>query len=303
MRVLILTRQPRGGVATFARAISDAATDAGHTTFHLDAIDWMPRETGRPHDRATSAKLRERATGYDAVIAMNYRCAWACAEALGKKKPWIYIAYDLLPTTSSELMDRLNQARCGFSPSRNGRTILESAWAHRVRDLRPWLPKGPLAAREISAQPLIAVLGTRLSSGEKERARDHVRRAADRLGPIELKFTCDEPDRESALRLVASAHLALQPLSGRSFSFGVLEALTMGVPTLVRDRGGLGEMIEHRYSGLLYDDADQLSDSVASALQAPLLLESISEAARHRAEDYFRKSESVETLLKTLAAL
>jgi glycosyltransferase involved in cell wall biosynthesis len=62
----------------------------------------------------------------------------------------------------------------------------------------------------------------------------------------------------------------------------VLEAMAHGKPVIGSDRGGIGEMIEHRYNGLLYPaiDADALADRIRTLADQPSMAATLGDNGR-----------------------
>ena len=89
-------------------------------------------------------------------------------------------------------------------------------------------------------------------------------------------------DKQLILR---AADLVVVPARVAGFSMVALEAMSLGTPSLVRRAGGLAEIVDERFSGLCFEDDEDLSRFLASGLQATITLESMRNACRVRFEE------------------
>jgi glycosyltransferase involved in cell wall biosynthesis len=73
--------------------------------------------------------------------------------------------------------------------------------------------------------------------------------------------------------------------------FGVvfLEAMAMKKPVIALDSGGVGQVVDHRRSGLLSQphDIDQLAANIVTLIEDAALRQTMGDYARSRLEQYF----------------
>jgi glycosyltransferase involved in cell wall biosynthesis len=75
------------------------------------------------------------------------------------------------------------------------------------------------------------------------------------------------------------------------------EAMAMGKPVIVADRGMLSELVDHEVSGLVVKDtSDGLAQAVLQLLRIPELTESLGRVAYQKAHDEFRLDRQVEAV-------
>jgi len=75
------------------------------------------------------------------------------------------------------------------------------------------------------------------------------------------------------------------------------EAMAMGRPVIVADRGMLPELVDHEVSGLVVKDtAQDLAQGVLRLLRHPDLRESFGKAAHEKAHHEFRLDRQVEAV-------
>jgi glycosyltransferase involved in cell wall biosynthesis len=120
---------------------------------------------------------------------------------------------------------------------------------------------------------------------------------ADELGlsgVVELRAPPE--DRLNAMR---SAAVFVHPSWADSFPYSILEAMSLGLPIVASDVGGIGEAIEHGSSGVLARprDAAGLGLAVSSLLADPDRAAALGTAARARVETCFTVDRMVEGIL------
>ena len=95
--------------------------------------------------------------------------------------------------------------------------------------------------------------------------------------------------QENVNELLALSDLMLMPSEMESFGLAALEAMACRVPAVATRVGGVPELIENGANGLLYEvgDVDGMAAGAISILSDPALLERMSTAARHTAQDHF----------------
>ncbi|MBS1704857.1 MAG: glycosyltransferase [Armatimonadetes bacterium] len=289
MNVLFLHRASKSSQRTWVRWLAAGLESIGHHIEILDADDWMPMPTGKQVDKGVSARLIAEAKDFDAVHAFGYRAAWACAEAFRHKFPWVYTAHDMPKTTNHELIDRLGLATMGLCVSKAIYKKLDEAWCTPIKTQRPVVQPFDQLDREairkeagLLPEDMLVVIdegfddeGNRLDLDALQR-KIQARVPSARLMSILGKEVCCSSKMVTAADLTVST----DPRAGTSCL--ALEGLTAGTPALVRDQAGCEDVIDEHVTGFRFVNDSELADTIASALQAPLTLESMGTAARVR---------------------
>lgn len=303
MRVLIVRRVEAGGLASHSEVLAEALDAHGIEAVVDDAASWIPDKTGWSVDRLVTKSMRSAAKGFDLVHAMGYRTAWACAEALAFRSPWVYTAHDLPKTTLSDLIDRLNLARCGICSSPSVQRALSRAGAenlevvapgvrHRFFDVlpepaadtrrilsagRPTAERGMLSLATAwtgvpRANLTLAVLGD---------APQELRDAAARSGAGIIE------GRSDVAALLAHADLAVVSSARQGFSLFAAEAMAAGVPVLMRRSMDTDPLVREGETGFMFNSDEELPGRIVEVLDQPLARESVSRAARLEARERF----------------
>ncbi|MGP3988719.1 glycosyltransferase family 4 protein [Streptomyces sp. 3N207] len=129
--------------------------------------------------------------------------------------------------------------------------------------------------RHLTPPPLLAVAG----EGPQRVALQH-RIDAEKL-PVRLLGR-----RDDALRLLASADIALLPTRCRGRSLVAQEALRAGVPLVAADGGGVPELVGTAAVLVPSGDADSLSAAVLALLADPARRAALAAAGRERARTW-----------------
>jgi glycosyltransferase involved in cell wall biosynthesis len=330
MKVLFLLRQAIGGIATHA---SDLQAELARRGIHAeieDASGWIPNDTGPKNDKAVSRKLREISAGYEIVHAFGYRSAWACSEAFGHREAWVYTAYDIPKTTHRVLISHLNDAQAGICASRAVYRALDEAIAIDLVTLMPGVrkpPEIPASKEDCRARhglPSAAIVIGGLGRLTPEKGWDRLIEAMGIVwaavpeailaiagdGPqrASLEGMARDTHRPDQIRLLGAAPDAFEFLGGldlcvvpstrAGFSMAALEAMAMGVPTLVRATGGLPELLEPDISGFVFRADEGLGSQIAEVLDLPLTLQTVGSAGRIRASETFALEPCVEGLVE-----
>lgn len=266
MRVLALSRSARGGGHDTVRALA-ALLEPLDIEVVIDDASWIPNETGFQADKAVTKRLKEDAKGFDLVLAVDYRAAWACAEAFYLRRPWAYLAWGMPKTTLPELVDRLCSARLGWCPSYAVKSALEAADCVHLETMLPpvAVPEGVpdrAAARAALGLPeetpiflglgrfvpdhgfddLVAGFGevalhrpdavlALVGEGSAPRADDH------------RVLVRSEWDPERRWLWLAAADLLVVPSRRAGFSLVAAQAALLGTATALRRAGGLEEQL------------------------------------------------------------
>lgn len=160
------------------------------------------------------------------------------------------------------------------------RTIIHVARHHPVKDQATLLSGFALAAADLPDIELLMV-GDGPLRGELEALAQRLQ-IADRVRFLGIRS--DIPD------LMRSADVfALTSLS-EAASLTLLEAMASGLPSVVTDVGGNGEIVRHEREGLLFPRGDAAGCAAAfrRLFNDPALAARLGAAARQRAGEHFR---------------
>ena len=330
MKVLFLLRQTVGGMATHARDMQGALAAKDIQVDIEDGTSWIPNETGPRHDKSISKKLKQKAEGYDLVHAFGYRSAWACSAAFGHKEAWVYTAYDIPKTTHRVLISHLNDAQTGICASRAVYRALDEAIAIDLTTICPGVRPAPEEkpdkeeARRALGLPTTAMIVGGLGRLIPERG---FRQLVESMGivwagfpeavlavagagpekellenaakethrPDQVRILSHVPD---AWKFLASLDLCVVPSTRAGFSMAALEAMALGVPVMVRNTGGLTELVETDISGFVFRADEELGQHISEVLDLPLTLQTVGAAGRIRATETFNLEPCVEGLVE-----
>ena len=330
MKVLFLLRQTVGGMATHARDMQNALAGKDIQVDIEDASIWIPNETGPRHDKSISKKLKQKSEGYDVVHAFGYRTAWACSAAFGHKEAWVYTAYDIPKTTHRVLISHLNDAQTGICASRAVYRALDEAIAIDLTTICPGVRPAPEdkpdreeVRRELDLPSTAKVVG---GFGRLIPERGF-RQLVDAMGIVWAGFPeavlaigGDGPERTTlenavkethrpdqvrilghmpdAWKFLAALDLCIVPSTRAGFSMVALEAMALGVPVMVRNAGGLTELVETDISGFVFRADEELGQHISEVLDLPLTLQTVGAAGRIRAAETFSLEPCVEGLVE-----
>lgn len=317
MKVLFLRRQRIGGIASYSSALAEALVRRGIEVDIEDADRWIPNETGSKPDSKVTPQLKKKAENYHAVHAFGYRSAWACGAAFRSNAAWFYSAYDMPKTTHELLIDKLNEAQAGICSSRAVYRALDEAIAIDLVTEPPGILATEKSSPRIgeSGQPVIAAIG-RLTPEKGFEALIHAMERVWEVHPDaqlslatvpsfparpeyekELRDALAKTSRPDQIRLAGElkdkaaffreATIFVVPSRRAGFSMAALEAMSAGIPVLLRRTGGLPEIIDPDISGMLFDDDESLGETINEMLSLPMTLEAISRAAPIRVEELF----------------
>lgn len=328
MRILLLRRQPLGGIATLTNTLALALKKRGVEAVVEEASDWIPNQTDIASSRPATKQLRTISANYGLVHAFGYRAAWACSDAFGPKEAWVYTAYDMPKTTHKLLIDKLNEAQLGFCSSYAVRDALAKAGALDVSVRTPCAPHLASlldkedARRVFEAEvegPLIAGLGRLVPERGFAILAEAMEQVWIQVHDAQLVVAGDGPELEqlraiarqssrahqihvygpvrNAADLYKAADLLVVPSTRAGFSMVAAEAMLCGTPVMVRE-GPLDEMVQRDNTGLLFASDRELGLRIAEAIQTPIRLESVSNAARIKAEALFSPDRFAEEMEK-----
>lgn len=326
MRVLLLRRQTTGLMAEYAEQLASLLPRHGAYAV-VDDGEWIPNDTGPKTDREVTARLKNRAEDFDVIHAFGYRAAWACAEAFGRQKPWVYTTYDPPTTIHPQLIQRLNKAKAGIASSDHIRYRLADAGAKNLQTIFPAI-SSPLdlpevsTVREVFGLPSDAQVLTTSSEWTLKSGVDKVLLAMQEVwnvipeahlllagsGPLEetiKKLRWELPKAEhvhlsgpplSPWDPLVAADLLVEPVQGKQFSASVARMMSIGKATLVRDEVGLRDMVEAHLSGFIFADDANLASQISEVLSMPYTLSSVGASAKSRFEDRYDLGVQVEAM-------
>lgn len=297
MRVLLLRRSARGGLASWADDLAARLPQHGFSVILEDAT-WMPRDTGPATDRDVSKRLRDLGDSFDLIHVFGYRAAWACAEAFHDDYFWMYSAYEM-PPQSPSLISRLNQSSLGFCASALTRNALSGQGVQSLDLVYPGVGhgSGPRMGREetrklmnVPSEAFVVgsfadeglvdacgslpegwghlVLGT--LEGGYESTREDIHRVGWTPRPRDIMEACD---------------LWVGTNRDRGYARHVAEAMYEGVPVLVRE--SMREMVEEDVSGFVFLDDESLANRIAEIRDMELTRQTVGAAGRIRAVHVF----------------
>ena len=271
MRVLLLHRQPFGGIATLTGTLAASLRKLGDEVAVVEASAWIPNETSIAVSKSVNIRLRELGKDFEIVHAFGYRAAWACSDAFSYKEAWLYTAYGMPKTTHRVLIDKLNEGQAGYCSSYSVRDELSGAGAIDLLVRYPAdssVMKTSLdrasARAQFELRPDLTVVG---ASGQfvLERGFDAFISALDEVWSSlpEAQFLLAgegiertdliarisksaKPDRIKLLGRLANpadfyraCDLFVVPSRGAGFSLAAAEAMTCGTAVMLRSEGGL----------------------------------------------------------------
>jgi glycosyltransferase involved in cell wall biosynthesis len=110
---------------------------------------------------------------------------------------------------------------------------------------------------------------------------------------------------EDITTVYAASDLFVQPSWSESFPYAMLEAMSVGLPIVATDVGGVSEAVVDGATGVLVPSRDPsaLADAVVSLLAEPGRAESLGRAARDRALTRFRLESMIEGTVSVFAEL
>lgn len=319
MRVLFLTRQRKGAVASVCQTLAEALDEFDVEAVIDDASSWIPDKTGWMVDRGVTKKLNNAARGFDIVHAWGYRSAWACSEAFYVRRPWVYTQLDPPRTTHPQLIDRLNAARQGFCSCRLIKEALVQAETLHVRTMGVPVLDPPRydkldEKRRLGLDPESKVLLASGSWGAEGGLSDAIGAIVDLQSmmpnvqlvlanltgsredveaacmgaPLKIKVIGEQP---SLLPWLAASDLCLVTKKRGGVSVTALEAMSLEVPVLARRDTGTDEIAVDGLSAFYYSEDYSLACRIQAILASDVTCEAVGRAGRTRIEDSHSASE------------
>lgn len=319
MRVLFLTRQRKGNVASVCQTLADALDEFDVEAVIDEASSWIPDKTGWLVDRGVSKKVMDASRGFDIIHAWGYRAAWACSEAFYIRKPWVYTQLDPPRTTHPQLIDRLNAARVGFCSCRLIRERLAKVDTLHLRSMAApvsdppnydklderrrlglegegkiilasgaWGAEGGLQQAIDAVVELQSIMpNVQLILANLTGSRDEIeKRCAG--APLSINVIGEQP---SLLPWLAASDLALITKKRGGVSITALEAMSLEVPVLARRGTGTDEIAVDGLSAFYFGEEDSLACRIEAILNNQTALESVGRGGRTRTEDSHSASE------------
>lgn len=297
MRVLLLRRSARGGLAAWGDDLAARLPQHGFSVILDDAV-WMPRETGPSVDREVSRRLRDLGDSFDLIHVFGYRAAWACAEAFGDDYFWMYSAYEPAPVHAA-LAKRLNKASLGFCASSLTLNSLSGQGVHSLDLVYPGVGhgSGPRIGREETRELLqIPKDAFVVGSFADEGLVDAFRTLPEDWGHLVLAEVegSSETNSQNMHRvgwtprprdIMEAADVWVGPNNDRGYVRNVAEAMFEGVPVLVRDC--MREMVEEDVSGFIFLGDDSLADRLREIRGMELTRQTVGAAGQIRAVHRF----------------
>lgn len=237
------------------------------TIHDLDFLD-HPERTAAEIRRDYPARAQSHANAADHVVTVSNFTAGEIERRLGVPRDRISIC----PIGAPDWTAREAEAEQGYvlffgtlEPRKNVGALLD-AFSALVAE-RPTLPRLVLAGRPAEG-----------SAAWLERAR-----TAPLAGHVELRGYVAPKDRRA---LIAGAQVLVMPSFMEGFGIPALEAMTLGVPVIVSNRGALPEVVGD--AGLVFDpdDPEALRRALERVLDGSHLRRELSARGVERAKAY-----------------
>jgi glycosyltransferase involved in cell wall biosynthesis len=105
--------------------------------------------------------------------------------------------------------------------------------------------------------------------------------------------------------ILAATDVTVIPSTAETFSMAMLESMSMGVPVVASDIGGLGEAVRNGRTGVLVESGNSaaLRDALAKIIENEKYRNSLGEQARRDVVDYFSKEAMVQNTQKLLTRI
>lgn len=131
--------------------------------------------------------------------------------------------------------------------------------------------------------------------GEEE---ENLSTLAKELGIKErVAIHCFSQEIEARMR---SCHIIVQPSRFESFGYVAVEAMSLGIPVIASNVGGLAEIVKHEKNGLLIDPGNhmELTDSIEKIISDSILRESMIQNGLKTVSEKFSEEKMAQTIKK-----
>lgn len=104
---------------------------------------------------------------------------------------------------------------------------------------------------------------------------------------------------DAPLSALAGAHVFAHPSWAESFPYAILEAMSVGLPVVASDVGGVSEAVLQGQSGLLVPARDErrLADALVALLESSTTRERMGSVGRERVQLHFSRSSMIDALI------
>lgn len=133
-------------------------------------------------------------------------------------------------------------------------------------------------------------------------AGPHLRELAGRLGLNERVYFAGGQPLDRTLALMAGCDFFVMHSAHEGLPNALLEAMALGLPPIVRDAGGMPEVVGHRVHGLVVRTEEEFVQALRQLAQDGALRRRLGEAARARAVAEFSLASMVAQTEVVLAA-
>jgi len=118
---------------------------------------------------------------------------------------------------------------------------------------------------------------------------DYLKEKARQANIYEKIYFTGYISESDLLKLYKCADIAVFPSLYEPFGIVALEGIVAGVPIVVSDTGGLGEIVNHGYDGFKFynGNANSLADCILDALYNPMKAKEMSERAMRKVENNY----------------
>ena len=118
---------------------------------------------------------------------------------------------------------------------------------------------------------------------------DELRAQANSMGLNDKVYFTGYLDSKKVQKMYKCADVSVFPSTYEPFGIVALESMLAGVPTVVSDTGGLGEIIEHGVDGMksYAGNPNSIADSVLALLYDHQLADNVSKKARQKVKENF----------------
>ena len=279
MQVSIVTRYPERIDSYFSSLVCNTLNKTGIEIQPIDASNYIPKQTDRRSCLRATKKLRKIFDKSDLIHALDYRTAWACADALTDKKnskQWIYSAADYPKTEHPELIKRLEQAKVCL--------CFNQAIHQKMREL--YLGRFEVIYPPISAHTKSEIDFDQISCfGLSESNLQELQKS--------LEVRCPEIQLNSES---FQSGIIIESRENIAFSDQVIRALQSGAVAFAKQNTWLEFEISDHVNGYIYESDWQLHNLLATFLSKKNILEQ----TQIKSEKHFNQLFSVENYTKKL---